>query len=473
MVGSGFVTRMPYTISLAALAGLLAGTPGRAAAQDRDSAALASEAVERLREYLQINTVNPPGNEMRAVEFFARILAAQDIPFETAESAPGRGNIWARLEGGSQPALVLLHHSDVVPADTAHWDVNPLSGEIHDGYIYGRGALDTKTLGIYHLEAFLALHRAGRALNRDVIFMATADEEAGGLFGAGWLVEHRPRLFEQVGFVLNEGGGGRLDHGHQQFTIEVTQKVPIWLRLVATAKPGHGSRPRVQSATTKIVRALNRLREHRFTPRIVPPVDAYFKGIAPYADARWRDAFLDMTTAVRDPDFLLALQLDDPYLHAITRNTCSITRFGGSNKINVVPPEAWAELDCRMLPDQDPDLFLAELRAVINDPDIDVETLMVFTPAISPTDTEVYRAIAGVTREHFPDAAILPGVQSGFTDSHFFRDLGIVAYGYSPALIPVEDAAGVHGNNERISVENVRRGTGMMVEIVQRTVYDR
>lgn len=434
--------------------------------------ALGAQSVELLQEYLRVDTTNPPGNESRAVEFFARILEAEGIPYETVESAPGRGNIWARLEGGSEPALLLLHHTDVVPADAAYWDVPPLSGEIRDGYVYGRGALDTKTLGILHLQAFLALHRDGRTLNRDVIFMATADEEAGGLFGAGWLVENRPEVFEGVGFVLNEGGTGTVDDGREQIGIEVTQKVPMWLRLVAKGKPGHGSRPRVESAVTRLVAALERIREYEFEPRILPAVDAYFRGIAAAAGEEWERPFSDIARAIeKDREFLTWLQFNDPYRHAITRNTCSITRLEGSGKINVVPPTAWAELDCRMLPDQDPEAFMEELRSVIDDPGIEIEQIMAFTPASSSADTEVYEAIETVAREHFPGAAIVPSVAAGFTDSHFFRDLGMAAYGYNPIVIPLEDVEGVHGNNERVSVENVRRGTGIMREIVERVVH--
>ncbi len=427
----------------------------------------------RLQEYVRVNTTNPPGNESRAVEFFARIFEAEGIAFETAESAPGRGNIWARLAGGSEPSLVLLHHMDVVPADEAYWSVPPLSGEIRDSHVYGRGTLDTKSLGIYHLQAFLAIHRSGRPLNRDVIFMATADEEAGGLFGVGWLVENRPKLFEGIGYVLNEGGGGEIDGDRQEFGIEVTQKVPVWLRLKATGTPGHGSRPRIESSVTKLIRALDRLRQYRFEPRILSPVDAYFKGIAESAGEEWREAFADMATAVRDPEFLARLQLHDSGKAALTRNACSITRLEGSDKINVVPPTATAEIDCRVLPDQDVETFISELRSVINDPNIEIETIMAFTPAISSADTDVYRTLESVTQEHFPNAVILPGVSTGFTDSHFFRDLGIEAYGYSPDLIPLEDSDGVHGNNERVSVENVRRSTRIMLQIVERIVTPR
>jgi acetylornithine deacetylase/succinyl-diaminopimelate desuccinylase-like protein len=443
------------------------GVETRAADPPVDAAALGAEAVQRLREYLQIDTTNPPGHEEQAVAFFARILKAEGIPYETAASAPGRGNIWARLKGGSAPALVLLHHLDVVPADRRHWDVDPFAATVKDGVIYGRGALDTKTLGIAELEAFLALHRLALPLDRDVIFMATADEEAGGAFGAGWMVQHHPEAFQGAGLLLNEGGDGTVQDGRQQFGIEVTQKVPLWLRLTATDEPSHGSTPHVSTSVTRLIRALDRLQTYHFPPRIVPAVDAYFKGLAANAAPRWRHAFEDMATTVTDPIALLALQMDSPGLAALTRNTCSITRLEGSAKINVVPPEAHAEIDCRLLPDQDRPAFLAELAAVLNDPGIQVDQIMGFTPAVSATDTPLYRAIVEVTRRHFPQAAVVPSVETGFTDSHFFRDLGIACYGYAPFLVPASDVSGVHGNNERISIENVTRGTGMMLEVVR------
>ena len=429
--------------------------------------ALQDEAVRWLQSYIRVNTVNPPGNEIAGVQFFKAIFDAEGIPFETAESAPGRGNIWARLKGGDQPALMLLHHMDVVPANKASWQTDPFSGEIKNGYIYGRGALDTKSSGILHLAAFVALHRAKTALNRDVIFMATADEEAGGFFGAGWLVKHRPELFKNVGFVLNEGGEGEVQAGRTQFGIEVTQKVPYWLHLKAVGEPGHGSTPRPSSAVTTLIAALEKLRQHQFEARIVPAVAAYFKGIAPGAAPAWRARYADIATAIRTPGVLAELQRDDPSRHTLVRNTCSITRLGGSDKINVVPPEAWAEIDCRLLPDQDPKLFLAELGRVLGGA-ITIETIMGFTPAVSSTDSDLYRALEAVCREHFPGAPVVPSVLGGFTDSHFLRDLGITAYGFTPVVIPFEDEGTIHGNNERISVENVRRGAAMMLEIARR-----
>jgi acetylornithine deacetylase/succinyl-diaminopimelate desuccinylase-like protein len=444
----------------------LAVTP-LAAQRPADPARLGDEAVKRTIEYLRINTTNPPGNEDQTMRFFARILADEGIPFDTASSAPGRGNIWARLKGGPGPALVLLHHMDVVPADARYWAVDPFGAVEHDGMIYGRGALDTKTLGILELEAFLALHRMKAPLDRDVIFMATADEEAGGSYGAGWVAAHHAEAFAGAGLLLNEGGGGDESGGRKQFSIEITQKVPLWLELVSTGKPAHGSVPPVSTAVDRLIRALDRLRTHQFAPRIVPAVDAYFKALAAGAEPEWKAAFQDIAKASADGNTLLRLQLDHAELAALTRNTCSITVLKASEKINVIPPEARAQLDCRLVPDQDPAAFMRELEAVIDEPGIKVQRILGFTPAVSGTDTPLYRAITDVIGRHFPDANIAPAVSTGFTDSHFFRDLGIACYGFAPILIPEEDESGVHGNNERISVENVRRGTAMMLEIVQ------
>jgi acetylornithine deacetylase/succinyl-diaminopimelate desuccinylase-like protein len=216
-----------------------------------------------------------------------------------------------------------------------------------------------------------------------------------------------------------------------------------------------------------LIAGLERLRLHQFKARIVPAVAAYFKGIASAASPQWRERFADIATAIQTPGVVAELQRDDPALHTLVRNTCSITRLGGSAKINVVPPEAWAEIDCRLLPDEDPKLFLAELGRVLGE-DIQVETIMGFTPAVSSADTELYSVLQSVCRQHFPDAPVVPSVLGGFTDSHFVRDLGITAYGFTPVVIPFEDAATIHGNNERISVENVRRGVTMMLEIARR-----
>ncbi len=452
------------TIALAMAALAAMGTAGAPAEGQAGDPGL-PRASARLQEYLQIDTTNPPGNESRAVAFFADIFERAGIPYETVEPAPGRGSIWARLAGGGAPGIVLLHHTDVVPADSRFWKHDPLSGIHEDGYLHGRGALDTKGLGIMHLEAFLALARSGKPLDRDVLFLATADEEAGGRLGAGWLVRHRRDLFENVGLVLNEGGSGRLLGNRVVFSVEVTQKVPLWLRLNAVGPAGHGSSPTPRSAVTDLVEALERLRQSPFAPRIVPAVGDFFRRLADL-EAGAAD-LADPERLISAPERLAALHRTNPSLHALTRNTCAVTRLEASSKINVVAPAATAELDCRLLPDQSPRLFIRDLRSALAQPSVSIEVLMSFRSAVSSTDTELYRALERVTARRYPGSTLLPAVTAGFTDSHFFRDLGITAYGFSPAVIPSSDQGGVHGNNERISVQNVERGWQTMLDLLQ------
>ncbi len=425
------------------------------------------QAAQRLSEFIQINTENPPGNESRGVEFFARIFDEAGISYETAESAPGRGNIWARIKGGNKPALVLLNHMDVVPANLKYWTSDPYSGDIRDDHIYGRGALDMKGTGIVQLQAFLSLHASKQRLSRDVIFMATADEEAGGAFGAGWLAENRPALFENVGYLLNEGGGGRIIGDQTVFSVELTQKVPLWLKLIAHGNPGHGSAPQMETAVTRIIRAGDRIVRTEFPARVIPPVRMLFESTARYQTEPLASQFADISNSVKSEEFLNYLQLVNPGSHTLLRNTCSLTRLSGSSKINVVPAEASMELDCRLLPDQDPDQFISELALIINDVNIEIEKIMGFTPAVSSADTPLYRLIEKTYEKHFPGVHTIPGVSGGFTDSHFFRDMGITSYGFGTFIVPDGDYRGVHGNNERISVENMRRGTQLMIDLLE------
>ncbi len=438
----------------------------------RGEVAEADDTLSLLANYVRVNTSNPPGNESRAVEFFAKILTAEGIAFDTVESAPGRGNLWARLPGGDQPALILLHHTDVVPADPARWQHKPFGGEVADGFLHGRGTVDTKSLGIFHLQAFIALHRAGKPLNRDVIFMATADEEAGGALGVGWLLEHRPELLDGVGAVFNEGGYGELHGDTLTFAVEVTQKVPLWLRIQTQDEPGHGATPRTDNAVNRLVRALARVEGFEFPARLIPPVAQYLKGIAAITPAPWGKRFADPEKMVGNPQQMRALHGHDHRLHALLRSTCAVTRLAGSEKINSIPGTASAELDCRLLPDQEPEQALQMLTAAVNDPEVSITTLLNFGAGVSATDDPAYRAIETTLRRDFPDALVLPKVAAGFTDSHYFRERGIAAYGFSPIIISNEERDGVHGDNEKLSVDDIERGTQLMSVIVNSLVYD-
>lgn len=449
---------------------LLLSNPSHAQISD----ALEDEAVQWLQELIQVDTINPPGNETRAVEFFAEIFDAEGIEYETAESAPGRGNIWARIEGGDEPALILLQHTDVVPANEEFWTIPVLSGAIRDGYILGRGARDMKGLGTIQLATFLSLHRSGVELNRDVIFLATADEEAGGFYGVGWLIENRPEIFEDVGFVLNEGGGASHDEeaGEIVFGVEVTQKVPVWLRLTAIDTPGHGSSPRPNTAVTRIVDALHTIQNNPLPPRVVGPVAEYFAGLSVDMSADWAPYYANIAQSINDPDFIARLHAERPGHHSLIRDTCSLTRMSGSSKINVIPPEAWAEIDCRILPDKPSDVFIGELEEIIAGKGVEISTIMAFTPAISETNTRLFEAIESVTAELHPGSRVQASVSTGFTDSHFTRDLGIVSYGFNPLITTSGEHTGVHGNDEQVPVDRFRRAVSDYYAIVRNVVID-
>ena len=430
-----------------------------------------TEAVEWLKAYLQIETVNPPGNESRAVDYIANIFEQEGIEFNSAESAPGRGNIWARIEGGDKPALVLLHHSDVVPANEKYWDFDPFSGEIKDGYILGRGALDMKGTGISHLANFINLHRQGKKLNRDVIFIGAADEESGGNFGVGWLVKNHPEIFEGAGLLLNEGGSGYKSNDSIVFSVEITQKVPVWLRLTAIDTPGHGSSPRSTSSVSRVVKALNIIWNNPFPPRIIPEVEKVFIERSGGLDEPYSSEYRNIKESIKDPIFMQRLQSFSASAHALTRDTCSLTRMMGSSKINVVPPEAWAEVDCRMLPDRTTEEFISDFKALIKDTGVEVELIMSAVPAISQTDSELFLAIEDFSKNNYPGSRVAPSVSTGFTDSRFTRGLGIQSYGFNPLISTGNEYSSIHGNNERINEKAFRQSVKDLGIILDKILY--
>jgi acetylornithine deacetylase/succinyl-diaminopimelate desuccinylase-like protein len=441
-----------------------------ASGEDLDWPALESEAVGMASRYLQVDTTNPPGNEMRGAEFFAALFEKAGIESSVFESAPGRGNIVARLIGdGSRPSVVLMHHMDVVPADPRYWQEDPFSGRVVGGELWGRGALDTKSSGVTHAMTLLALHRAEMVLGGDVVFLGVADEEAGGAFGAGYMVEEHFELFANAGVVLNEGGWISADDaGVARFWgVETAQKTPYWLRLVARGQPGHGSMPLAHSAPNRLVAALGRIVAWETPIRVMPEVQAFFAATADIAPPDQRAALRDLATALEDPAFAEAFTANARQ-NALVRNTISLTSLIGSNKTNVIPPEASAELDVRLLPDQDPEAFLAALRAVIDDETIEIENLLSFPPATSPTDHELFDVLREIAARRHPGVPVTTPLAVGFTDCHFFRERGIPCYGFVPIQVKESEVKQVHGNDERISIENIRTGTRLTYEIVSK-----
>ena len=433
---------------------------------------LENEAVKLLQAYLKVDTISPPGNESRAVDFLAEIFDQEGIQYDSAESAPGRGNIWARIKGGDKPALILLHHSDVVPANKEYWDFDPLSGAIVDGYIQGRGALDMKGLGISHLANFLKFHRSNKPLNRDIIYIAAADEESGGEYGMGWLIENRPEAFEGAELLLNEGGSGFRSEDGIGFSVEVTQKIPVWLRLNSVDQPGHGSSPRSTSSVSRIVEALNIIWNSPFEPRIIPEVDRVFLDRSEALDEPFKSKYKNIKNMIQDPVFMKELQEFSPSSHALTRNTCSLTRMKGGIKINVVPPSAWAEIDCRILPDNKPEEFIEQIEDLIKDTGVEVEPLMLGFSGSSSTNSELYKAIEAFIQKNYPGSKLSPSVSAGFTDSRFSRGIGIASYGFNTYIYEGNESSGIHGNNERIHEDRYRLSVRDLSLILETVIYD-
>ncbi len=430
--------------------------------------ALEDQAVQRLSAYLRIDTANPPGNELPAAQFLQRILESEGISSTLYPSAPGRANLVARLRGnGSKRPLLLLNHLDVVPADATAWKVPPFSGTVKDGVIWGRGAIDMKSIGIMQLTALIALKRSGVALQRDVIFMAVADEEAGGELGAAFMLKAHAELFSNLEYVLNEGSRGVERDGRPLYwEISPGEKAPLWLQLVARGTAGHASRPFPAAATHRLARALGRLASWEPPVRVLPEIQEFFATIAPLQPEPRRTWFSDIRAALQKPEVREDLS-HTPDLAALVRDTVAITLLKGSAKMNVLPSEASAGLDCRLLPGTDPDQFLKTLREVIADDGLTIVEEERNRATSSPSDSEAMQVIRRVLAKHTPGVPVVSPITRGASDSRFFRERGISAYGVSPYMMDDSLYAGMHGVDERISVENLQRGCRIIFEVVE------
>lgn len=439
-----------------------------------DWRALESESIQLLSRYIQIDTTNPPGNETKAAQFFKEIFDREKIDAQIIESAPGRGNIYARLRGdGSKKGVLLLNHMDVVPADAKSWKEPPFSGAVKDGMIWGRGAIDNKGGGVMALMTLLALKRQNARLKGDLIFFGTADEEAGGVFGAGYLLDKHPELFKDVGVVLNEGGGIRIgeDGRARLYSVGVAEKVPLWLKLTAPGTPGHAASPGRDQAVLKLIAALSRIASYQSPIKVVPEVQKFYADSAASASPARREQYRDLRKALQDSTFAAEF-LKDRSNNARVRNTISITGIKGSDKINVIPSEASAEIDVRLLPGEEPQAFIDEMRRIVADDSIRIEIVLSRAAATSPASPDALEAIATYAQAKDPGTPILLSMGSGFTDCHFFRTQGIPCLGFLPRRSRPSEEGRVHGIDERVSVESLKSDIRAMYEIVGKLVME-
>jgi acetylornithine deacetylase/succinyl-diaminopimelate desuccinylase-like protein len=434
--------------------------------------ALSKEGQTILADYLRINTTNPPGNEILAARFLKGILDKEGIPaviLDTAELGGTHANLYARLKGnGSKRAIVLLHHMDVVPATASQWQVDPFSGAVKDGYIWGRGAIDMKGEAVAHLMAMIALKRSGVKLNRDIVFIGNADEEFTSTGGIEFVKNHAD-LLKDVEYLITEATENSVVNGKvKYFAVGVAEKRTYWQRLRVAGIPSHGSRPTKDNPVPKLVAALDKIAHYETPLHATPGVQKYFRDISRLYPEPQKTWLSDVTKAIGNPE-ARAWILNDVYWNAYLRNTISLTALSGSNKTNVIPPEATAEIDIRLLPDTDPDQFLATLKGIVADTAVHWSTILApKTPLESPIDTDLFRAIERAAHERAPDAFVTTPMQTGATDRPTYRKLGIVTYAIDPFLTEqAERQKGVHGNNERLSIENVGFGIKYVYDILR------
>jgi len=450
----------------------LLASPLGAQQRDLDWKKFGDESVQILSDYLKINTTNPPGNELEGARFLQRILEREGFEVQILDEdilGRNRANIYARLKGnGSKKAIALVNHIDVVPADPRYWTVDPFSGAVQDGFVWGRGALDMRGQGIAQLMALVALKRTGVPLTRDIVFIGNADEELGST-GAVVFVEKHPDLLKDVEYLMTEGGENRFENGKlAYYGVGVAEKRTFWQSMTVKGTPSHGSRPTKQNPVPRLVRALDRIARHETPMHVTPGVAKFFRDISRDYPQPQRAWLADVTRALNNPR-ARAWILSDITWNAYLRNTISLTVLNGSNKTNVIPAEATAQIDIRLLPDQDTTTMLATLRRIVADTAVHFRTILdPKTPLESPIETDLFRAIERASRERDPGALVTTPMLTGATDRPTYRKLGITTYGFDPFKVERSDnQRGVHGNNERLSVENVHFGVRYLYDVLR------
>ena len=429
--------------------------------------------LELVKKLIEIDTSNPPGKEKAAADFLRDYLASFGIDAEVLESAPGRGNLVARLRGsGEKPALLLLGHLDVVPAEAGDWQSPPFRPAVREGYLYGRGALDMKSLVALEVQAFIQAHREGK-LKGDLVLALTADEEAGGKFGAQFLID---RHWEKVraDFVLNEGSVGQDRDGMHLYPIQVAEKGVAWTRLKAKGSSGHGSMPAQDNAVAFLLTAMERLTAKAPPIRKTEISAEFLRRVAGHQSFPrsflMRHLFSPPIRWLADTVFADKIA-SDKVLNAMLRDTLVPTVLQAGFKTNVIPSEAVGEIDARLLPGRSPEDFLAEIRKRLEGLPVEAELLQQNPPNASPFDTPFFRAFEKAIREADDQALVLPFISPGATDSRFFREKGIVAYGLIPLLLKPSDLAGLHGKDERIPVAELERGEKILHRVVQEMLH--
>jgi acetylornithine deacetylase/succinyl-diaminopimelate desuccinylase-like protein len=408
-------------------------------------------AVDLLGKYVRTRSINPPADTSAAAKLFAAEFAAAGMEAKLYESGPGgRTNLLVRLPGRdrSKRPLLLLNHMDVVPVDPSRWTKDPFGAQIADGVMWGRGTLDMKSTGVIELTTLILLKQLGVVPARDIVFLATCDEETDGTYGAGWMIQHH---WDELNpeYVLDEGGVGSHDlytSGKTVFGVSVGDKQVFWLKLRASGTSGHGSQPIPDNANDILLNAIEKAKQFRPSDKPNLVVEGMRSSLGTFASNK--------------------------FMNAVVQNTISLTTLrsgvGDPPKANVIPSAAEATLDCRLLPGQNAEEFLSEIKARVNDPRVTYEQLShPADPGPSRTDTPLFKAIEQAIKKQHPDATVIPTIIPYGTDGQKFRLRGVVGYGLIPMIVNADTLATMHSDSEHIPLDEFRKGLHIYFDILR------
>lgn len=431
------------------------------------------EVTRHLQALIRFDTVNPPGNETAAAAYLASVLQQGGIEAQVVESAPGRGNLVARIRGeGRARPLLLMAHSDVVSVEPERWTHDPFGGEVVDGRVWGRGAVDTKGLVACELVVMLLVKRLGLVLDRDLIMATFADEEAGGRYGAGWMWQHRRELIDAE-YAINEGGGAAVDvAGHRFYLCQTGEKGGARMRLTARGEPGHASMPLPDTAMRRAGQAVVTLTDHTFPTVMTKTVERMLQHIGQTVGG---DLERSIQRALAEPSWenlarLPFSEAERRMLYAMTRNTAVPTVIHGGHRINVIPSEVTVDVDGRVLPGQSPVAFAAEVQRLL-DGLVHVELTSQSNGLEADPASPLFDTIRAVMQELDPGSEVVPYLVPGGTDAKSLP--GIKVYGFMPMRDHPEEFDLAHAHDERISVSTLEFATRALFEIVTRFCHAR
>ena len=435
-----------------------------------------AEIVSRLQTIIRFDTVNPPGNELPLARYLETALREEGIETTLFEPQGNRAELIGRIRGnGQKRPVILLSHMDVVGVERQRWTVDPFAGEIRDGYLYGRGAIDDKGMLAANLMTMLLLKRnldAGAApLSRDVIFVATSDEEAGGEWGMGWLVKHHPEVLDAE-FAINEGGRTRIiDGGQRYLAVQSAEKVSHVVAITAHGSAGHAAIPLPDNAIFSLARAMETVSVYAEPVMLTGITRKFFAELAEvWPNDAEKKAMLDLVS--NDPkrsEAGASVLSRIPVFNAVLRNGISPTVVEGGKQFNVIPATATAVLNVRTLPGHSIDKVVNRLRAIVSEPGVTIEITHrgAEAPASDP-GSEMFGAIAGAARELDPAMAVVPYLSTGVTDSARLRRLGVQAYGVLPFPMVQSDEERMHGHDERVPLESLHFGVRLIFGAISR-----